>query len=1286
MQATGSARLGPYVPQVVQRWVATEPHRRYLVLDATLVHVDISGFTALSERFARRGRLGAEQLTEAIDGCFEVLLVHAYANGGRLLAFGGDALLLLFEGRDHARKGTRGATAMRDRLQGLEPVPAPGGPVRLAMTVGVRSGPTHLLLVGGRHRQLVVAGPGASEVVVLEAAAAPGEVVVAPSTAARVPGIELGVRRDEGSVVLGGVGGADQHVPPAIQLDAAQLLPCIPEALRDHLRQGSDPEHRRIGVAFVGLHLPRAVVETDPDRAWEDLDATVGLVQDAAAQHGAVVLGADVDEDATKLVLVTGAPTSTDDDAARLLLTIRDVVAARPPLPVRVGATLGAVYAGDVGSRYRRTYTVMGDAVNLAARLHATAEPGTAIVTPELLRASRTAFQVQELPTVVVRGRAAPVTPLVLGPAHSGASAGTGTRDAGGRSSGHGVASPDDLPFVGRDIELATIADAIDSARTGRGQVLEVVGEAGIGKSRLVGEAIAALHDVRVVRTAGELYRAATPYAAVRSLVLDALGLPVELTGLDADTAQVAARLEGIVASELPTLEPWLPLLGQVLGLELADTDATGALAPRHRSTRLHSAVASLLTARWPTTTVVVVEDLQWADQASRDLLLALAGHVASTPWVLISTRRELDDPIVTSELVTVLPLGPLPTSAGVALAGDGEDQSPLSPAVLEDLAVRSGGNPLFLGELLAAARAGGGVGGLPDSVEATMTARIDRLAARDRRLLRQLAVLGTVVDASLAAAVLGITEQAVARELAGVEPFITLETGTIRFRHTLLRDVAYQGLPYRRRRELHGRATDVLESRGGAEVELLSIHAFLAGRMATAWRASVAAGRAAAEVWANADAARFLRRALEAGQQLRTVTPAERAAVGELLGDVQRHLGDTAAAVASYRAARRRCDDEVVAARLALKQARAQAGAQRFSQALALVTRALHRLEPVPGDDAAVQRAELLAWYAHLRQEQGRHDDALRVGRRAIEAAEAAGATGALAHALRILDWIHAQRGEMDLAVHSHRALALYEQLDDLPNQAGVRNNLGGFAYWAGRWDEASDHYRRAQLLDERTGDVLGAAFTRNNLAEILADQGRLDEATELLRTARRTFRASGYTAGVAYVRMNLGRVAAHAGRLDEAGDLLRRALEEHRAVGAGASAVETEARLAEVALLAGDDDAAAVAADALLRRTRADEGVAAVVPLLHRIRGALHLRAGRPSAALEALEASAAAARARDAAYEVALADAAAAEVAERLGDAERATTFRARSRRMLRTLGVQRVPWNAEGRLAR
>jgi len=1253
--------LTPYVPRLLQSWARHHAERRYDVREATLVHADVSGFTALSERLARRGRIGAELLTDTIDACFSVLLDDAAASGGRLLSFGGDALLLLFEGRDHAARGARASLRMRDSLLGLDPVDAPGGRVRLSMTVGVRTGPTHLLLVGDRHRQLLVCGPAASEVVGLEAAAAPGEVVVDEATSVALPDAQLGAVRGSGRLLLGAADGGDLPDAPSGPAPASLVLPFVPEGLRDHLRQGSDPEHRLVAVAFVGVRGLGGDVVADLEGTWSALDATVRAVQSAAATHGVVFLGADVDEGAAKLILVAGAPTGTGDDAARLLLALRELVEAPPPLPLRLGATIGAVFAGDVGPPSRRTYTVMGDAVNLAARLHATATSGSPIVTRELLEASRTPFEVTELPQITVRGRGEPVTPLLLGPA----------------ADVEATASSDELPLLGRDEELAVLAAALAEACRGRGRVVELVGEAGIGKSRLVSEVMARADGVRVVRAAGELYRAATPYAATRPLVLDALGLAP-----GADDDEVRRRLRAVVAEQLPDLAPWRPLLAQAAGVWLPDTDATAALAARYRRPRLHAAVATLLAHRWGSPTLVVVEDLQWTDQASRDLLADLVAEVTDRPWLVLTTRRELDDTVSRADHAQILPIGPLPASATVALGQGAVDEAPLPPAILEQLTERSGGNPLFLGELIAAARQEGGAGTLPDSVESLIGSRIDRLPSPRRRALRQLSVLGAGFDAALAAEVLEVDDGGLTATLQDVADFVDRDGDEVRFRHNLLRDVAYDGLPFRQRQRLHARAADLLERAG--DVSLLSVHAFLAGRWATAWQASVAAGRAAADAYANVDAAQFLTRALRAGRYLRTVGALERAEVAELLGDVQRRLGDTGAATSAYRAARRHCRDEVAIARLSLKQARAQAGGQRFSQALAAISRALGRLDGVSGQRAASQRAELLAWHGHFRQEQGRHAEALAACRKAIAQAEAADATAPLAHALRLLDWIHAERGEFDLAVHSERSLALFTELGDLPNQASVLNNLGGFAYWAGRWEEAAERYRLAQELDERTGDVVGAAFTRNNLAEILADQGRLDEAEALLAEAERTFRGTGYTAGVAYVRMNLGRVAAHAGRHDLAWERLTSALALHREVGASASAFEAEARLAEVALLAGSSDDSLAAADRLLSEAAADGAVAAAVPLLHRIRAAVQVRRGDLAAARDALATSEEVARARDADFEQALTQAAQADVALREGREADAVRLRAPVDATLTRLGVRQVPWDAAGRL--
>ena len=180
--------LDPYAPRVLLRQLVDTPDATVQTLDATVALVDISGFTKLSERLARRGgREGAEQLADAIGGCFERFLRVAYDHDGSLLKFGGDALRLLFEGDDHVARACTSALGMRQELRLAARADSGGAGTRLRMSVGVHSGEYHLFLVGGSHRELLIAGPAATEVTRMEKVADPGEIVVSAATSAALP-------------------------------------------------------------------------------------------------------------------------------------------------------------------------------------------------------------------------------------------------------------------------------------------------------------------------------------------------------------------------------------------------------------------------------------------------------------------------------------------------------------------------------------------------------------------------------------------------------------------------------------------------------------------------------------------------------------------------------------------------------------------------------------------------------------------------------------------------------------------------------------------------------------------------------------------------------------------------------------------------------------------------------------------------------------------------------------------------------------------------------------------
>ncbi|HUI04139.1 MAG TPA: adenylate/guanylate cyclase domain-containing protein, partial [Acidimicrobiales bacterium] len=384
--------LAPYLPRLVLDWISNTPHDRHRTVEGSVAFVDISGFTKLSERLADHGKVGAEELADTINRCFVELLAIAYDSGGALLKFGGDALLLLFTGDGHEARACYAAAGMRRALRSVGRVTVLGHQVNLRMSVGIHSGVFHLFLVGGSHRELIITGPAASATVQAEATADAGEIVVSTATASALPSRVLGAPKGEG-VLLRTLSGFE---PPPVRAPApvsgsGDLAGCIPEAIRAALASGvQEPEHRRATVAFVHFDGTDELIDSAPvDHVTRALDQLCSVAQQAARHHDVAFLGTDIDRDGGKIILTAGAPTTSGQDEHRMLLAVRDIMDAPLELSVRVGVNRGSVFAGDIGPDYRRTFTVMGDTVNLAARLMAKAAPGQILATPDVVTRSR---------------------------------------------------------------------------------------------------------------------------------------------------------------------------------------------------------------------------------------------------------------------------------------------------------------------------------------------------------------------------------------------------------------------------------------------------------------------------------------------------------------------------------------------------------------------------------------------------------------------------------------------------------------------------------------------------------------------------------------------------------------------------------------------------------------------------------------------------------------------------------------------------------------------------------
>ena len=243
----------PYVPRIASEWDLVAPGELWQSVDGSLVFVDISGFTNLSEKLARRGRIGAEELTAVLNRVFGNMLNVAYERGGSLLKFGGDALLLLFDGPDHAHQAAGAAVDMRTALRESAKIPTSVGKIPLRMSVGVHTGCVDFFLVGDLHRELIITGPTISTTNEMEGTAEANEIVVSTAMKDALPAGYTGEPKGSGWILRKrSISHSESGPVLRDPITDGEMERFVPVALRPHLRSGlRESEHRVATVGFL---------------------------------------------------------------------------------------------------------------------------------------------------------------------------------------------------------------------------------------------------------------------------------------------------------------------------------------------------------------------------------------------------------------------------------------------------------------------------------------------------------------------------------------------------------------------------------------------------------------------------------------------------------------------------------------------------------------------------------------------------------------------------------------------------------------------------------------------------------------------------------------------------------------------------------------------------------------------------------------------------------------------------------------------------------------------------
>src|SRR5499427_6012427 len=585
-------------------------------------------------------------------------------------------------------------------------------------------------------------------------------------------------------------------------------------------------ERRYLTVMFCDLVDSTRIAARLDAEEWRDL---VGAYLDAVSAAVMEVGGHVAKKLGDGLMALFGYPLAHENDAeraARAALAIQRALAElnrknagadKPELAARIGLEAGSVVVDAAGE-------IFGDAPNIAARVQALAEPGAVLITAQVQRQIAGLFVVEERGVHALKGVPEPTALFRLVRA-----------SGGGRRSGVRQLTP----FVGREEEMAMLMRRWERARQGDGQLVLIVGEPGIGKSRLLEEFHGRLRDTphTWLEWSCSQFLQNTPLHPIAEAGRQRFG------GVDVSVERRFAELESTLAQLKLDPAANAPLLAPLLDIPLPQERAP-TLAPEElRRRQLAALTAAVMAGARVQPVVLAIEDLQWADPTTLDVLRGIAERCALAPlFIVATTRPEFRPPWDMRSHHATISLAPLDRAQVRDMIAELSARHALPREVVDNVAARSGGVPLFVEEvtrLLLEQGDKGGIHVIPPSVQQSLMARLDRLGSA-----REVAQVGSVIGRGFSYGLLrpltGIEDaalQAALEQLADAD--ILLVQGfppdcDYRFKHALIQDAAYENLLKSRRQVLHRRFAEILRDRfpdtAAAEPEVLAHHFTQAG------------------------------------------------------------------------------------------------------------------------------------------------------------------------------------------------------------------------------------------------------------------------------------------------------------------------------------------------------------------------------------------------------------------------------------------------------------------------
>ncbi len=1069
----------------------------------------------MSDRLSVLGRKGAEELAAIINKIFDPLLDIVFSYKGDVVKFGGDAILVVFNGKLHTPRALECAVQLIKYIEKHRQVKIDAGIFPIDIHVGISRGTALSAIIGNKSDRYdhLFCGTDISRSYLASEMAQAGEIYVSKDC---IPHLPRKLIIDSSNKLYSKINIPNcrlklisHKTPPKSGLKASRLKTLISDSLWDKLINSSDGkiegEHRHLTTMFIGiegLYKNLSKAGSKKTAVLKKLNAYIDKMMEIANYHGGNIVRFDLTGSGERMLAFFGAPVMRESapydalDASLKMILVTNEIAAKfkYPIKIKIGVNSGVSYVGDVGGSFRREYSAMGKEVNLAARLMTEADWSEIIIGPGTTAIVDAAFEMSLKDTVNLKGISRPIPLMRLE-----------------RRTPKVITPPAFQNLVGRENEIKYIDSFAESLISGDGPIMQLLGDAGSGKTMLMENAcsVIAKNNIPIVASACFENTANIPYAPIALILRASLNI-------DEDD-EIFARKEKLqyALRQIDALE-WECLISPLAGYSIGPSREIKNLSEAVRRNRVFQLIGALILYSFEDKPgCIAIDDLHWSDATTLEFLrLYLKWFSQNKIGVILVSR--FSESVPEYENAKVIKLGALDDDTCFRFLKTIIKEE-LPEELLKEIVKASGGNPFYLEEIGKSIRESGVVnwsdgGGIPASVERVITARFDRLDEMVRTTIRTASVIGRIFGLEDLKTIfqqkdkiLKLPSYLAKSAEMDITPLEQIKpTVEYKFKHVLTREVAYSGLSFKTRNQLHCELASYyhkIRSSRGISHGLIGYHFERSDNPTLAVPYYLLAAREAQRTYSNSESIHYYSKILNLLEKSSNVAIKCRAHLG--LGSIYKLIGMYDLAEQSLLQAKLICSErnecKIEALKILSELYRIKSDYQKSSDALD----ELKNIDETDGRLNIIYENGM----GEIARRTGNLNEAMRHYSCALSHTEyhESDLVAQLYNNLGICLWKMNRLGE---AIENYdKAKNIYIKNEDLQGQAKIANNSGIVLEQIGDLANAAKNYIEAGKVFEKIGDIRSLGYCYGNLATNYIVRGLPGSARDYLVKALELF-----------------------------------------------------------------------------------------------------------------------------------------------------------------------------------